>query len=70
MSTTWTLNKGRYVRRLPFYEVHYNGKNRRFSGKQKAIQFAETIGRNLLQPQNNMRIDIVNTQTGESFKFQ
>lgn len=69
MVTTWQLNKNGFKRNLPFYEVHHNGKYRRFSGKTKAENYARSIGKNLFN-QYNGRIDIVNTQTGEVTKFQ
>lgn len=70
MKTTWQLNKNGFKRNLPYYEVHHDGKHRRFSGKTKAYKYAETIGRNLLNPNSTTKIDIVNTQTGESYRFQ
>lgn len=70
MNSTWQLNKNGFKRNLPYYEVHHNGNYRRFSGKTKAINYAQSIGRNLFNPNNNDRIDIVNTQTGQIYRYQ
>lgn len=69
MENTWTLNKNGFKRKLPFYEVHHNGRYRRFCGRTKAEQYARSIGQNLFNPYNG-KIDIINTTTGEIYKYQ
>lgn len=69
MRTEWKMQKKGFTRNLPFYEVHHGGRYKRFSGKTKAENYAKSIGKSLFNPYNG-RIDIVNTQTGEMWRYQ